>query len=217
MFLFGEKIENRTFLPILTPQKRNLVGPSETIWPLFRIWGSTSLEPQIRQSNVHCCPRQNLKSGIPDLRFLYNVQWKWNLKSGKVTIPPQKWPNLVAKKVKMRAPKKAFPESIWTRTFCKKTDPNWSFLASAAPFTIYTPPIGGYHRVLDFTTQITEKYSTAMCYSVTVPMAEQPLINPRSFPILASVREDAKVPDILYFRRFYKGSADIRKWSKYQW
>ena len=60
--------------------------------------------------------------------------------------------------------KKAFPESIWTRTFCKKTDPNWSFLASVAPFTIYTPPIGGYHRVLDFTTQITEKYSTAMCY-----------------------------------------------------
>ena len=60
--------------------------------------------------------------------------------------------------------KKAFPESIWTRTFCKKTDPNWSFLAPAAPFTIYTPPIGGYHRVLDFTTQITEKYSTAMCY-----------------------------------------------------
>ena len=63
--------------------------------------------------------------------------------------------------------KKAFPESIWTRTFCKKTDPNWSFLASAAPFTIYTPPIGGYHRVLDFTTQITEKYSTAMCYCVS--------------------------------------------------
>ena len=138
MFLFGEKIENRTFLPFLTPQKRNLVGPSETIWPLFRIWGSTSLEPQIRKSNVHCIlvlSRQNLKSGIPDLRFLYNVQWKWNLKSGKVTIPPpQKWPNLVAKK--MRAPKKGFPR---TRTFCKKTDPNWSFLASAAPFTIYTP------------------------------------------------------------------------------
>ena len=106
MFLFGEKIENSTFLPFLTPQKRNLVGPSETIWPLFRIWGSTWLEPQIRKSNAHCCPRQNLKSGIPDLRFLYNVQWKWNLKSGKVTIPPQKWPNLVAKKVKMRAPKK---------------------------------------------------------------------------------------------------------------
>ena len=33
------------------------------------------------------------------------------------------------------------------------------------------------------------------CSSVTVPMAEQPLINPRSFPILASVREDAKAPD----------------------
>ena len=65
--------------------------------------------------------------------------------------------------------KKAFPESIWTRTFCKKTDPNWSFLASAAPFTIYTPPIGGYHRVLDFTTQITEKYSTAMCYLGMAP------------------------------------------------
>ena len=47
MFLFGEKIENSTFLPFLTPQKRNLVGPSETIWPLF-----------------HCCPRLSLKSGI---------------------------------------------------------------------------------------------------------------------------------------------------------
>ena len=167
MFLFGEKIENRTFLPFLTPQKRNLVGPSETIWPLFRIWGSTSLEPQIRKSNVHCIlvlSRQNLKSGIPDLRFLYNVQWKWNLKSGKVTIPPSKKAKFGGQKSENEGPqKKAFPESIWTRTFCKKTDPNWSFLASAAPFTIYTPPIGGYHRVLDFTTQITEKYSTAMC------------------------------------------------------
>ena len=71
MFLFGEKIENRTFLPFLTPQKRNLVGPSETIWPLFRIWGSTWLEPQIRKSNGHCIlvlSRQNLKSGIPKNR-----------------------------------------------------------------------------------------------------------------------------------------------------
>ena len=124
MFLFGEKIENRTFLPFLTPQKRNLVGPSETIWPLFRIWGSTSLEPQIRKSNVHCIlvlSRQNLKSGIPDLRFLYNVQWKWNLKSGKVTIPLQKWPNLVAKKVKMRAPKKRLsPNPYGHGHFAKK-------------------------------------------------------------------------------------------------
>ena len=162
MFLFGEKIENRTFLPFLTPQKRNLVGPSETIWPLFRIWGSTSLEPQIRKSNVHCIlvlSRQNLKSGIPDLRFLYNVQWKWNLKSGKVTIPPQKWPNLVAKKVKMRAPKKRLsPNPYGHGHFAKKTDPNWSFLASAAPFTIYTPHIWGSHRVL-----YTEKNSKAMC------------------------------------------------------
>ena len=82
----------------------------------------------------------------------------------KGPYPPKKgqiwWP----KKWKWGPPKKTFPESIWTRTFCKKTDPNWSFLASAAPFTIYTPPIGGSHRVLDFTTQITEKYSTAMCY-----------------------------------------------------
>ena len=124
MFLFGEKIENSTFLPFLTPQKRNLVGPSETIWPLFRIWGSNWLEPQIRKSNVHCIlvlSRQNLKSGIPDLRFLYNVQWKWNLKSGKVTIPPQKWPNLVAKKVKMRAPKKRLsPNPYGHGHFAKK-------------------------------------------------------------------------------------------------
>ena len=89
-----------------------------------------------------------------------------------MTIPPQKWPNLV------RAPKKKLsPNPYGHGHFAKKTDPNWSFLASVAPFTIYTPPIGGYHRVLDFATQITEKYSTAMCYpaSEVVPPPFHPV------------------------------------------
>ena len=43
------------------------------------------------------------------------------------------------KKGKWGPKKKTFPESIWTSTFCKKPGPNWSFLASAALFTIYTP------------------------------------------------------------------------------
>ena len=144
MFLFGEKIENRTFLPFLTPQKRNLVGPSETIWPLFRIWGSTSLEPQIRKSNVHCIlvlSRQNLKSGIPDLRFLYNVQWKWNLKSGKVTIPPQKWPNLVAKKVKMRAPKKRLSPNPYGQGHFAKNRIQIGHFWPLRPHLQSTPPL----------------------------------------------------------------------------
>ena len=143
MFLFGEKIENRTFLPFLTPQKRNLVGPSETIWPLFRIWGSNWLEPQIRKSNFHCCPRQNLKSGIPDLRFLYNVQWKWNLKSGKVTIPPQKWPNLVAKKVKMRAPKKGFPQIHMDTDILQKNGLKLVIFGLCGPIYNLHPPYRG--------------------------------------------------------------------------
>ena len=146
MFLFGEKIENRTFLPFLTPQKRNLVGPSETIWPLFRIWGSTSLEPQIRKSNVHCIlvlSRQNLKSGIPDLRFLYNVQWKWNLKSGKVTIPPQKWPNLVAKKVKMRAPKKRLSPNPYGHGHFAKNGSKLVIFGLCGPIYNLHPPYRG--------------------------------------------------------------------------
>ena len=43
------------------------------------------------------------------------------------------------KKGKWGPQKKTFPESIWASTFCKKPGPNWSFLASAALFTIYTP------------------------------------------------------------------------------
>ena len=144
MFLFGEKIENSTFLPFLTPQKRNLVGPSETIWPLFQIWGSNWLEPQIRKSNVHCIlvlSRQNLKSGIPDLRFLYNVQWKWNLKSGKVTIPPQKWPNLVAKKVKMRAPKKRLAPNPYGQGHFAKNRIQIGHFWPLRPHLQSTPPL----------------------------------------------------------------------------
>ena len=81
MFVLGEKLENNTFWPFLTPQKRNFVGPCETSWSICGIWGSLKAEPQIPQSNVHCIlplhcfagsavlSRQNLKSGMPDLRF----------------------------------------------------------------------------------------------------------------------------------------------------
>ena len=76
--------------------------------------------------------------------------------------------------------KKSFPESILTRTFCKKRDPNWPFLASTAPFTIYHPHIGGYHHVLYFTTQMTEKYSTAMCYLSIIERCS--ILHPTSTP-----------------------------------
>ena len=146
MFLFGEKIENRTFLPFLTPQKRNLVGPSETIWPLFQIWGSTSLEPQIRKSNVHCIlvlSRQNLKSGIPDLRFLYNVQWKWNLKSGKWPYPPKNgqiwWP----KKWKWGPPKKGFPRIHMDTDILQKNGSKLVIFGLCGPIYNLHPPYRG--------------------------------------------------------------------------
>ena len=144
MFLFGEKIENSTFLPFLTPQKRNLVGPSETIWPLFRIWGSNWLEPQIRKSNVHCCPRQNLKSGIPDLRFLYNVQWKWNLKSGKVTIPPPKMAKFGGQKMKKWGPqKKGFPRIHMDKDILQKTGSKLVIFGLCGPIYNLHPPYRG--------------------------------------------------------------------------
>ena len=99
------------------------------------------------------------------LEFLYySPQFRQTaLNSGKVT-EPIKIATFDTQKSELESrKKKSFPESILARTFCKKRDPNWPFLASTAPFTIYHPPIGGSHRVLYFTTQMTEKYSTAMC------------------------------------------------------
>ena len=46
---------------------------------------------------------------------------------------------------------------------CQKTHSIWSIWAPRAPFVIYTPHIWSHHPVLDFHTQITRKYSTAMC------------------------------------------------------
>ena len=129
-----------------------------------QIWNArfSVLEPRIRQScSLHPCIRNLVHSSAePDFRQSPPVEPDFR----KTGHDPQKRLNFVAKKVKNDCgKKKSFPESIWTRTFCKKRDPNWPFLASTAPFTIYHPHIWGYHRVLYFTTQMTEKYSTAMC------------------------------------------------------
>ena len=195
MFELREKFEKSNFLAILTPDKRNLVGPRRPsgqfseigvptrqnpnfgkivhcILPLhcfavliFRNSGSNLIEPDFRKScPLHeaiilalenwSVPRQNPDFGISHL---------WNPDSGKLAMTPKTAKFCGQKSGNECQNKKSFPESILTRTFCKKRDPNWPFLASTAPFTIYHPPIGGHHRVLYFTTQMTEKYSTAMC------------------------------------------------------
>ena len=76
------------FFAIFNPSKTQF---SWTLWDHLATFPDLRfqrLEPQIRKSDVHCiCPlhcfagsevlsRRNLKSGIPDLRFLNNVQWK---------------------------------------------------------------------------------------------------------------------------------------------
>ena len=63
-----------------------------TTLPLCRIWGSIEAEPQIWQSNTKVTPNP--------------AKWPY----------PQKWQNLVAKKVNMRPNKKIVPESIWPWT-----------------------------------------------------------------------------------------------------
>ena len=51
----------------------------------------------------------------------------------------------------------------WQVRFAKKTHSIWSIWAPRALFVIYTPHISSHQPVLDFHTQITSKYSTAMC------------------------------------------------------
>ena len=50
-----------------------------------------------------------------------------------------------------------------TKRLPKKIHLIWSIWAPRAPSVIYTPHIWSHHPMLDFHTQITRKYSTAMC------------------------------------------------------
>ena len=147
MFLFGEKIENRTFLPFLTPQKRNLVGPSETICPLFRIWGSTSLEPQIRKSNVHCIlvlSRQNL-----NLEF--QIWGSCTMCNENGTSNPEKWPYPPKngqiwwpKKWKWGPPKKGFPRIHMDTDILQKNGSKLVIFGLCGPIYNLHPPYRGF-------------------------------------------------------------------------
>ena len=55
------------------------------------------------------------------------------------------------------------PEFTLAGEICQKPHLIWSIWAPRAPFVIYTPHIWSNHPVPDFHTQITRKYSKAMC------------------------------------------------------
>ena len=130
------------------------LNDSPSFIPISRSCNTMLCENIILALKIGLFLGRTLISEFPTCGTLIPENWRWPPKKAKFC--GQKSENECRKK-------KSFPESIWTRTFCKKRDPNWPFLASTAPFTIYHPPIGGSHRVLYFTTQMTEKYSTAMC------------------------------------------------------
>ena len=76
---------------------------------------------------------------------------------------PGKKVSLTPKKVKMRPQKKGFPRIHHSMDILQKTRSNLVYLGLWSLISDLHPHIGGHHPVLYFTTQITEKYSTAMC------------------------------------------------------
>ena len=76
---------------------------------------------------------------------------------------PQKWPILGAKKVKMTAKKIFVPRIHMDMDILQKNGSKLVNFGLHSPIYNLHPHIWGYHPVLYFTTQMTEKYSTAMC------------------------------------------------------
>ena len=83
--------------------------------------------------------RQNLTKCEENVKIYSKILPKsrkmdlWKPKSRKVTIPAK-----MAKNWIWGPAKSVSPNLSRYRLFAKRTDPNWSFLSSEAPFTIYT-------------------------------------------------------------------------------
>ena len=71
--------------------------------------------------------------------------------------------SLTPKKVKLRAPKKVLFRNNQGMYILQKNRSNLVNLGLGSLISDLQTAIGGHHPVLYFTTQITEKYSTAMC------------------------------------------------------
>ena len=71
--------------------------------------------------------------------------------------------SLTPKKVKMRAQKKVLFRNNQSMYILQKTRSNLVNFGLGSLISDLQTAIGGHHPVLYFTTQITEKYSTAMC------------------------------------------------------
>ena len=72
--------------------------------------------------------------------------------------------SLTPKKVKMRAQKKVLFQNNQVMYILQKTRSNLVNFGLGSLISDLQTAIGGHHPVLYFTTQITEKYCTAMCY-----------------------------------------------------
>ena len=72
--------------------------------------------------------------------------------------------SLTPKKVKMRAQKKALFRNNQSMYILQKTRCNLGNFGLGSLISDLQTAIGGHHPVLYFTTQITEKYSTAKCW-----------------------------------------------------
>ena len=80
---------------------------------------------------------------------------------------PKAWKNGPLKDPKSEFEVQIFfllPRIQYVMCFLQKTAPKLVKFGLGSPISDLHPPIGGHHPVLYFPTQITKKYSTAMCY-----------------------------------------------------
>ena len=86
-----------------------------------------------------------------------------HLSLSKVVIPPENGQFWRPKKGKMGAKKKDIPRIHMDKYILQKTGSKLVIFGLCGLIYNLHPHIWGRHRVLYFTTQMTEKYSTAMC------------------------------------------------------
>ena len=93
---------------------------------------------------------------------MHRKSWKYTAFSEKRHTLRKKVP-LTPKKVKIKPVFFCSFRIHLGMDFLQKTGSNLVYLGLWSLISDLHTPIGGSHRVLYFTTQITEKYSTAMC------------------------------------------------------
>ena len=146
--------------------------------PPKKVQSSKHQSPSGGFQKLRGVPPQFWKSGGPNLIKKYLRQHCWR-PSGTNEIPPHFWktprifgkapktlkngPQKATKSENRSPPKKAFPRIDMDTCFLQKTASKLVKFGLGSSISDLHHPIGGHHPVLYFSTQITKKYSTAMC------------------------------------------------------